>query len=50
VQKKGSILAPGVADGSKTLFDDFVYVHMNATLGIHFTVSYSSPTKRVKSN
>ncbi|KAL2134941.1 hypothetical protein VTI74DRAFT_10348 [Chaetomium olivicolor] len=35
-----SILAPGVAPGSKSLFDDFVYVHMNSTLFIHFTGNF----------
>lgn len=38
VRDTPSILAPGVAAGSKSLFDDFVYVHMNQTLNIHFTV------------
>lgn len=39
LQAKPSKLEDGVAAGSKTLFDDFVYVHMMATTFIHFTVS-----------
>jgi tyrosinase len=33
-----SILAPGQAAGAKSLFDDFVFVHMNQTMFIHNTV------------
>ncbi|KAK4148900.1 tyrosinase-like protein [Chaetomidium leptoderma] len=40
VQKTPSILAPGVAAGSKNLFDDFVYVHLQSTLSIHFTGNF----------
>ena len=42
VQKTGSILPAGTSAGSKTLFDDFVYVHMMSTPYIHFTVSFLS--------
>ena len=40
VQKTPSILPPGTSAGSKTLFDDFVYVHLQSTPFIHFTVSF----------
>jgi hypothetical protein len=36
---KPSILPPGQAPGSHSLFDDFVWVHMNQTLFIHLTAS-----------
>lgn len=39
VQNTPSILPPGTAAGAKSLFDDFVYVHMQSTLFIHLTVS-----------
>ncbi|KAK4235462.1 tyrosinase-like protein [Achaetomium macrosporum] len=40
VQTSPSLLAPGVAPGSKSLFDDFVYVHMISTPFIHFTGNF----------
>lgn len=40
LQKSPSLLPAGVSAGSKTLFDDFVYVHLQSTPFIHFTVSY----------
>ncbi|KAL2193816.1 tyrosinase-like protein [Corynascus similis CBS 632.67] len=40
LQAKPSKLEDGVAAGSKTLFDDFVYVHMMATTFIHFTGNF----------
>jgi tyrosinase len=40
VQKTPSILPPGTAAGSKTLFDDFVYVHLQSTPFIHFTGNF----------
>lgn len=40
VRDTPSILAPGVSTGSKSLFDDFVYVHLNQTLFIHFTGNF----------
>lgn len=36
---KPTILPPGQVPGSKSLFDDFVAVHLNQTLFIHQTVS-----------
>lgn len=39
LQSTPSVLAPGVANGSKSLFDDFVYVHLKSTPFIHYTVS-----------
>ena len=39
LQDSDSLLAPGVSAGSKTLFDDFVFVHLQQTPAIHFTVS-----------
>lgn len=42
VMNTPSILAPGVAPGSTNLFEDFQYVHMNQTLFIHNTVSFSN--------
>lgn len=44
LQAKPSILAPGTAAGSKSLFDDFVYVHMQSTPFIHFTVRHPQPS------
>jgi tyrosinase len=38
MQAKPSILPAGTSAGSKSLFDDFVYVHMQSTMFIHFTV------------
>ncbi|KAK4112451.1 tyrosinase-like protein [Canariomyces notabilis] len=35
-----SILAPGQAAGAKSLFDDFVFVHMNQTMFIHNTGNF----------
>ncbi|KAL1840789.1 hypothetical protein VTJ49DRAFT_7744 [Mycothermus thermophilus] len=40
LQSKPSILPAGLAPGSQSLFDDFVYVHMNQTLQIHFTGNF----------
>jgi tyrosinase len=42
VQSSPSILPNGTAPGSKSLFDDFVYVHMQSTPFIHFTVSLAT--------
>lgn len=42
LQTKPSILQPGVAPGSKSVFDDFVFVHLQQTPAIHFTVSLSA--------
>lgn len=39
MQNKPSLLAPGVAPGSKSLFDDFVVIHYQQTIFIHLTVS-----------
>lgn len=38
LQTKPSILLPGVAPGSVSLFDDFEAIHINQTLSIHITV------------
>jgi hypothetical protein len=38
LRTKPSLLASGVAPGSKSLFDDFVAIHLNQTLFIHLTV------------
>lgn len=35
-------LDPAIAPGAKTLYDDFVAVHINNTLSIHSTVSTES--------
>ena len=45
---KPSILPAGVAPGSFSIFDDFTYVHMKATMEIHMTVSkpFRSPVFR----
>jgi len=43
LRTKPSLLAPGVAPGSKSLFDDFVVIHLQQTLFIHLTVSPSYP-------
>ncbi len=40
LQNKPSILPAGTSAGSKSLFDDFVYVHLQSTMFIHFTVSH----------
>ncbi|KAK0716374.1 hypothetical protein B0H67DRAFT_516055 [Lasiosphaeris hirsuta] len=40
LRTKPSLLAPGVAPGSKSLFDDFVAVHLNQTLFIHLTGNF----------
>lgn len=40
LQTKPSILAAGVAPGSKSLYDDFEYVHINQTLIIHLTGNF----------
>lgn len=40
LQNKPSILPAGTSAGSKSLFDDFVYVHLQSTVFIHFTVSW----------
>lgn len=37
---KPSILPAGTAPGSHSLYDDFVYVHMNQTLFIHLTGNF----------
>jgi len=39
LRTKPSLLAPGVAPGSKSLFDDFVVIHFQQTIFIHLTVS-----------
>jgi tyrosinase len=44
LQTKPSIADPTFATGARTRYDDFVSVHMAATLEIHGTVSY--PTTR----
>jgi tyrosinase len=38
LQKKPSVFAAGVVPGSKSLYDDFVFVHLNQTVTIHLTV------------
>ena len=40
VLNKPSILPNGWAPGSKSLFDDFTWVHMNQTLFIHNTGNF----------
>ncbi|KAL2266686.1 hypothetical protein VTJ83DRAFT_6038 [Remersonia thermophila] len=40
LQSKPSVLDAGIAPGSKSLFDDFVWVHMNQTFFIHFTGNF----------
>lgn len=40
LQNKPSLLAPGVAPGSKSVFDDFVAIHFNQTLFIHLTGNF----------
>ncbi|KAM7198233.1 tyrosinase-like protein [Naviculisporaceae sp. PSN 640] len=40
VQRKPSILPTGVAPGAKSLFDDFVFVHMRQTPTIHLTGNF----------
>ena len=42
LRTKPSLLAPGVAPGSKSLFDDFVVIHFQQTIFIHLTVSRPS--------
>lgn len=44
LQNKPSILPAGTLAGSKSLFDDYVYVHMQSTMFIHFTVRYVTET------
>jgi tyrosinase len=36
--------------GAKSRYDDFVVVHMNQTLNIHGTVSFSRPTPDTRSS
>jgi hypothetical protein len=43
LRTKPSLLAPGVAPGSKSLFDDFVAIHFNQTIFIHLTVRSPFP-------
>ncbi|KAK0647982.1 hypothetical protein B0T16DRAFT_444199 [Cercophora newfieldiana] len=40
LRNKPSILAPGVAPGSKSLFDDFVAIHLQQTIFIHLTGNF----------
>ncbi|KAK3346516.1 tyrosinase-like protein [Lasiosphaeria hispida] len=40
LQAKPSILPPGTSAGSKSLFDDFVYVHLVQTVNIHLTGNF----------
>ncbi|KAL2163286.1 hypothetical protein VTH06DRAFT_5342 [Thermothelomyces fergusii] len=40
IQQKPSRLPEGVAAGSKTIFDDFVYLHMKATEFVHYTGNF----------
>ncbi|KAK4209636.1 tyrosinase-like protein [Rhypophila decipiens] len=40
LQKKPSVLPAGVAPGSKSIFDDFVFVHMRQTPTIHLTGNF----------
>lgn len=39
VRAKPSLYPPGAVPGSKSLYDDFIAVHLNQTLFIHLTVS-----------
>ncbi len=41
VRAKPSLYPPGAVPGSKSLYDDFIAVHLNQTLFIHLTVSTS---------
>ncbi|KAM7186055.1 tyrosinase-like protein [Rhypophila sp. PSN 637] len=40
VQKKGSLLPAGQIPGAKTMWDDFVFVHMSQTPTIHLTGNF----------
>ncbi|KAK0648214.1 tyrosinase-like protein [Cercophora newfieldiana] len=40
LQNKPSVFPAGVVPGSKSFFDDFVFVHMNQTLTIHLTGNF----------
>ncbi|KAK4443034.1 hypothetical protein QBC34DRAFT_214803 [Podospora aff. communis PSN243] len=40
LQKKPSVFPAGVAPGSKSLYDDFVFVHLNQTMTIHLTGNF----------
>lgn len=43
VRAKPSLYPPGAVPGSKSLYDDFIAVHLNQTLFIHLTVSTFIP-------